>query len=200
MNVRHRTTLSRHNSPELRLIQRIRRQYLKVFAVTGAAVTTIYAVQRWLGDETGSALHLGLCALVYLSNFGLKPLGMSYLGRVNLLMVATFVVVFGDAYYLWTATPISLVSDAFLLNPHVEQAILVTRFGVTHRNFLTLAEDIYQNKKLPKLAILLNGVKTGRGYGHGSRYGYGYGYGYGYYEEEQPYRPWDQRLLPRRRK
>lgn len=97
-------------------------------------------------------------------------------------------------------TPISLVSDAFLLNPHVEQAILVTRFGVTHRNFLTLAEDIYQNKKLPKLAILLNGVKTGRGYGHGSRYGYGYGYGYGYYEEEQPYRPWDQRLLPRRRK
>jgi signal transduction histidine kinase/CheY-like chemotaxis protein len=109
MNVRHRTPLSRHNSPELRLIQRIRRQYLKVFAVTGAAVTTIYAVQRWLGDETGSALHLGLCALVYLSNFGLKPLGMSYLGRVNLLMVATFVVVFGDAYYLWTATPISLV-------------------------------------------------------------------------------------------
>jgi capsular exopolysaccharide synthesis family protein len=84
--------------------------------------------------------------------------------------------------------PLGLVSDAFLLNDHVDQAIIVTRFGVTHKNHLSLVEDIYQNKKLPKVGVLLNGVKAVKG--HGNSYGYGYGYGYGYYEEDYQKKSW----------
>ena len=97
-------------------------------------------------------------------------------------------------------SPIGLVSDAFLLHPHVEQTLLVTRFGVTHRHFLNLAEDTYQHKKLPKLGILLNGVKADRRYGHGYGYGYGNGYGYGYYEEDQQHKPWYKRIPFRQKK
>lgn len=109
MNDRLRPRLTRRTSPEIRLIQRIRRQYLQVFAFTGAAITGIFSFQRWLGGDTGSALYLLTIACVYLSNFGLKRLGMSYVRRVNLLMLATVFVVFGDAYYLWPITPISMV-------------------------------------------------------------------------------------------
>jgi capsular exopolysaccharide synthesis family protein len=84
--------------------------------------------------------------------------------------------------------PLGLVADAFLLNDHVDQAIIVTRFGVTHKNHLSLVEDIYQNKKLPKLGVLLNGVKAVKG--HGNSYGYGYGYSYGYYEEDYQKKSW----------
>ncbi len=105
----HHLRQTRRTSPEIRLIQRIRRQYLQVFAFTGAAITGIFALQRWLGGETGSGLFMGIGALVYLSNFVLKPLGVSYVRRVNLLMCGTVLIVFGDAYYLWSATPISMV-------------------------------------------------------------------------------------------
>jgi len=109
MTDRFRPRLTRRTSPEIRLIQRIRRQYLRVFAFVGATITGIFATQRWLGDETGSAIYLFMGSLIYVSNFALKPLGVSYVRRVNLLMVATVMVVFGDAYYLWSATPISVV-------------------------------------------------------------------------------------------
>ena len=109
MNDRFHSRLTRRTSPEIRLIQRIRRQYLQVFAFTGAAITGIFSIQRWLGGDTGSSLYLLAIACVYLSNFGLKRLGISYVRRVNLLMLATVFVVFGDAYYLWPITPISMV-------------------------------------------------------------------------------------------
>jgi two-component system, sensor histidine kinase len=109
MTARPRAALTRRTSPEIRLIQRIRRQYLQVFAFTGAMITGIFALQRWLGGELWSAAFLLACTAVYLSNFVLKPLEVSYLTRVNLLMTGTVVVVFGDAYYLWSATPISVV-------------------------------------------------------------------------------------------
>lgn len=109
MTARHRAPLTRRTSPEIRLIQRIRRQYLQVFAFTGAVITGIFALQRWLGGDHGSAMYLLSGAAVYVSNFALRPLGVSYLARVNLLMTATALVVFGDAYYLWSATPISVV-------------------------------------------------------------------------------------------
>ena len=43
-------------------------------------------------------------------------------------------------------------------------------------------EKLYQSKKYPNMALLLNGTEaTGRhGYPYGYKYGYSYGYGYGY--------------------
>lgn len=89
-------------------------------------------------------------------------------------------------YIVVDTAPLGLVTDALLLHKLADQTILVTRFGKTQSNFLLIAEDIYRQQRLPRLGIVLNGVKTTVGYGYGGYFGYGYGYGkgYGYYEEE----------------
>lgn len=84
--------------------------------------------------------------------------------------------------------PVGLVTDALLLDKHVNTTIFVTRFGKSVKGSLKIIDDIYRNKKLPKPGIVLNGVKVSKGYGYGNSYGYGhgygYGYGYGYYQED----------------
>jgi tyrosine-protein kinase Etk/Wzc len=77
--------------------------------------------------------------------------------------------------------PIGLVSDAINLNRFSNCTLYITRQGYTFRKQLGLVEDLYVNKKLPGLCVLINDVKTEGGY-YGGYYGGGYGYygGYGY--------------------
>jgi tyrosine-protein kinase Etk/Wzc len=97
-------------------------------------------------------------------------------------------------YIIVDTAPIGLVTDALLLNQHIDQTIIVTRFGLSRTPFLRMIQDIYSNKKLPQVGVVLNGLKAragyGYGYGYSSSYGYGYGYGYGseYFDKEAPRR------------
>jgi len=97
-------------------------------------------------------------------------------------------------YIIVDTAPIGLVTDALLLNQHIDQTIIVTRFGLSRTPFLRMIQDIYSNKKLPQVGVVLNGLKSragyGYGYGYSSSYGYGYGYGYGseYFDKEAPRR------------
>jgi tyrosine-protein kinase Etk/Wzc len=77
--------------------------------------------------------------------------------------------------------PIGLVSDAITLNRFSNCTLYITRQGYTFRKQLGLVEDLYINKKLPSLCLLINDVKADGGY-YGGYYGGGYGYygGYGY--------------------
>ena len=77
--------------------------------------------------------------------------------------------------------PIGLVSDAITLNRFSNCTLYITRQGYTFRKQLGLVEDLYMNKKLPNLCLLINDVKADGGY-YGGYYGGGYGYygGYGY--------------------
>lgn len=77
--------------------------------------------------------------------------------------------------------PIGLVSDAITLNRFANCTLYITRQGYTFRKQLGLVEDLYVNKKLPNLCLLINDVKSDSGY-YGGYYGGGYGYygGYGY--------------------
>jgi tyrosine-protein kinase Etk/Wzc len=77
--------------------------------------------------------------------------------------------------------PIGLVSDAITLNRFSNCTLFITRQGYTFRKQLGLVEDLYVNKKLPNLCLLINDVKADGGY-YGGYYGGGYGYygGYGY--------------------
>ncbi|HET6253723.1 MAG TPA: polysaccharide biosynthesis tyrosine autokinase [Puia sp.] len=77
--------------------------------------------------------------------------------------------------------PIGLVSDAITLNRFSNCTLYITRQGYTFRKQLGLVEDLYVNKKLPNLCLLINDVKSEGGY-YGGYYGGGYGYygGYGY--------------------
>lgn len=73
--------------------------------------------------------------------------------------------------------PLGLVSDAYLLNEHVNQVIYVARANHTKTHMLENLIDIRDQDKLNNLSILLNGVNIKNGYGY-SRYGYGKEYGY----------------------
>jgi tyrosine-protein kinase Etk/Wzc len=86
--------------------------------------------------------------------------------------------------------PIGLVSDAIALNRFSNCTLYITRQGYTFRKQLGLVEDLYVNKKLPNLCLLINDVKADGLYGgyYGGGYGYYGGYGYGkqsdYFEQE----------------
>lgn len=77
--------------------------------------------------------------------------------------------------------PVGLVSDAIVIGEHANCTFYILRQGYTFKKQLGLADELYKNKKLPRLSLLLNDVKVGTGYGSYYGYGsYGYGYGYGY--------------------
>lgn len=101
--------------------------------------------------------------------------------------------------------PVGLVTDALLLDPHIDQTVIVTRFGMSRTPFLRMVQDIYSNKKLPQVGIVLNGLKSrvgygyGYGYGYSSSYGYSYGQGYGSeYFDKEPRRRWSWRRILKR--
>jgi tyrosine-protein kinase Etk/Wzc len=103
-------------------------------------------------------------------------------------------------FVLIDTPPIGLVSDALLLNKHLDATFYIVRQGVTQQRQLKIVDEINTNKKMPRVYIIFNGVKFGSGgYGYGSGYGYGYGYnygyGYGYYADERKKLPRWKRIL-----
>lgn len=83
--------------------------------------------------------------------------------------------------------PVGLVSDAIILGEQADCTLYITRQNYTFKKQIGLIDELYRNKKLPRLSLLLNDVEIGRGYsGYYGNYGYGYGYGYGagYFDEE----------------
>lgn len=84
--------------------------------------------------------------------------------------------------------PVGLVTDALLFKDIVDKSIIAVRSGKTKKGLIKMINDIYTSNKLPKMGIVLNGVKKKSAYGYGGYgygYGYNYGYGYGYYDDDQ---------------
>jgi tyrosine-protein kinase Etk/Wzc len=87
--------------------------------------------------------------------------------------------------------PVGLVSDAIALSKFADCTLYIVRRGHTPRGLLSLVNDLYVNKKLPSVSILLNDMRQDGAYYGGYYGGYGYGYyGYGhtkkggYFEDE----------------
>lgn len=85
-------------------------------------------------------------------------------------------------YIIIDNVPMNMVADATVIDRVSELSIFVIRSGKMDRRMLPEVQDIYDEKKLNNMAVLLNGVDIAKkGY-----YGYGgYGYGYGYAEEKK---------------
>lgn len=81
-------------------------------------------------------------------------------------------------YIVIDTAPLGLVTDAQLLGYLADATLFLVRQGVTYKQQLQLSKDVYQQKKLPKMNLVINDVKIGKGFGYG--YGYQYGYQYGY--------------------
>lgn len=80
--------------------------------------------------------------------------------------------------------PVGLVSDSMALSQYADATLYIVRQRYTFKKQLQFVDELYREKKLPQLGLVVNDVKTEGarsyyGYG-GGRYGYGYGYGYGY--------------------
>lgn len=70
-------------------------------------------------------------------------------------------------YIILDTAPAGRVSDTFTLDRLCDASIFVCRTGVSSRADLSLADDIYSNKRLHKLSVVVNGTAARRTYGYG---------------------------------
>ncbi len=84
--------------------------------------------------------------------------------------------------------PINLVTDTLLISKYADMFMYVIRANYLDKRLLTVPQELYNEKKLANMAIVLNNTDPKRAYGYGS-YGYGGygGYGYGYVEVKKPW-------------
>lgn len=99
----------------------------------------------------------------------------------ELLMNGRFeeVLVYGKLHYDYVivdTAPAQLVTDTLLLAHHADLFIYVVRANYLDKRLLVIPKMMYEDKRLPNMAVLINGIDLERGYG--------YGYGYGYMEED----------------
>ncbi|MFC0605725.1 GumC family protein [Winogradskyella pulchriflava] len=76
-------------------------------------------------------------------------------------------------YIIADTSAVGLVSDTLLISKYADMFIyVVSADGVDKRQLVHVAKTLYDDKRLPNMTMLLNGLKSGPK-------GYGYGYGYG---------------------
>lgn len=71
---------------------------------------------------------------------------------------------------IFDCSPLGLVSEYVVLMRHVDLTLYVVRQGYTKRGALRLINEMYAEKQMNNVDLLLNDVKIGQGYGEG--YGY----------------------------
>lgn len=79
-------------------------------------------------------------------------------------------------YIVIDAPPVGLVTDAQLLGNFADTTLYLVRQGYTFKQQLQISKELYTFRKMPKMNIVVNDVKAGKGYGYSYTYGYGYGY------------------------
>ena len=78
--------------------------------------------------------------------------------------------------------PVNLVTDTLLIGKYADMFMYVVRANYLDKRLLAVPQELYNEKKLPNMAIVLNDTDPKRSYG----YGYG-GYGYGYVVVKKPW-------------
>lgn len=91
-------------------------------------------------------------------------------------------------YIVVDTAPVNLVTDTLLISKYADMFLYVIRANYLDKRLLVVPEELYKNKRLPNMSIVLNDTDPKRTYG----YGYG-GYGYGYLSEEE--KPWYKKIF-----
>lgn len=101
--------------------------------------------------------------------------------------------------------PVGLVSDSIVLSRFADVCFYIVRHDYTFKKQLQILNDIDENRKLPKVNLVVNDIKIAKGYGQYFGYGgYGYldgSYGYGadpgssYFDSPQPRKSFIRRLI-----
>ena len=82
-------------------------------------------------------------------------------------------------YIFIDCPPVDIVADTQILEKGADRTFFVVRAGLLERSMLAELEELYRQKKLKNMAVILNGTEPEAGR-YGYRYGYKYGYRYGY--------------------
>jgi capsular exopolysaccharide synthesis family protein len=72
--------------------------------------------------------------------------------------------------------PVGPVSDALTLGRFADISFFVIRHKHTLRSTMKLINKLNDGKKLPRLTLIINGVKDNKEFSYGNDFGYGYGY------------------------
>ncbi len=76
-------------------------------------------------------------------------------------------------YVIVDTAAYSMVTDTLLLSNFADAFIYVIRANFLDKRALKYIKSLYKDKRLPNMALLINGIDYKKAYG----YGYGYGYG-----------------------
>ncbi len=77
-------------------------------------------------------------------------------------------------YILIDCPPVDIVADTHIIEKYATNSIFLIRCGLMERSMLGEVENLYTEKKLNNMSIILNGIDMKAG-----RYGYKYGYNSG---------------------
>jgi len=83
-------------------------------------------------------------------------------------------------YVLIDTAPVNIVTDTLLLGQKADLFVYVIRANYLDKRLLEVPKLLYNEKRLPNMAVLVNDVSFERG-------GYGYGYGYAEKKTEKPW-------------
>lgn len=125
------------------------------------------------------------------TNFDIMHSGIIAPNPSELLMNGRFdeLINFGKEnydYVIVDTAPLQMVTDTLLMSSSADLFMYVVRANYLDKRLLETPKKLYEEKRLPNMAVLVNGLDTKRGYG------YGYGYGYG---QEALKKPWWQRFF-----
>ena len=78
-------------------------------------------------------------------------------------------------YIVVDTAPVSLVTDTLMIGKYADMTIYVSRAGYLDKRLLSVPEMLYNEKRLPNMAMLINASDHERVYGYGVYGAYGYG-------------------------
>tara|TARA_R110002073_G_scaffold72537_1_gene177526 strand:+ start:530828 stop:533242 length:2415 start_codon:yes stop_codon:yes gene_type:complete len=90
-------------------------------------------------------------------------------------------------YIIVDTAAYSMVTDTLLISKHADAFIYVVRANFIDHRALKYVKTLYNEKKIPNMNILVNGID------HKKSHGYGYGYGYGV-DYENSKKPWWKKI------
>ena len=96
-------------------------------------------------------------------------------------------------YVVVDTAPVSLVTDTLMISKYADMSIYVSRAGYLDKRMLSFPEMLYNEKRLPNMAMLINASDHNRGYGYGAYGAYGGYGGYGYGQEKLL--PWWKKIF-----
>ncbi|UAM97496.1 polysaccharide biosynthesis tyrosine autokinase [Polaribacter litorisediminis] len=130
------------------------------------------------------------------TGFDMIQAGVNAPNPAELLMNGRFkeILEYGKEHYDYVVVdtpPVNIVADTLLLSENKPDLVIyVVRANYLDKRLLKIPKKMYEEKRLPNMALLINGTDLRKGYG----YAYGYGYGYGA-ESEGLRKGWYKKIL-----